>query len=311
VTGSAPGKAILFGEHAVVYGYPAIAVPIRGVAVQATVSVLAGDEPGSVTIEAPDIDYAAQLDSQRLDDPLQLAVKLALEECSGGQLQALTLRIVSDIPVASGMGSSAAVSVAILRGVAAHFGTTITAERTSELAYEVEKLHHGTPSGIDNTVIAFGRSIYFVKDVTLEQIRVPRPFTLLLGDTGKPSPTRELVAAVRQRWLAEREPVEAVFRSIGELSRQARAAIETGEISALGPLMSRNQSLLQEIGVSSPELDQQIEAALEAGALGAKLSGAGGGGTMIALVEQNLAAPIGAALLSAGASRVITSEVSQ
>jgi mevalonate kinase len=305
----APGKAILFGEHAVVYGHPAIAVPIHGVAAHATVSSRQDGDPGSVWIDAPNIGYAAWADFSLPDDPLQLAVRLALEEFDGELPKALELRIESDIPVASGMGSSAAVTVAILRVMATHFEAMISPERTAELAFEVEKLHHGTPSGIDNSVIAIERPIYFVMDMPVEVIRVPRPFSMVLADTGKPSATRALVDSVRDRWIADRAAIETDFRSIGDVTREARAAIEAGEISALGPLMTHNQGLLGKIGVSSPELERLIDAAVGAGALGAKLSGAGGGGTMIALVEPDRATDIENALVTAGASRIITSEV--
>lgn len=309
MTGSAPGKAILFGEHAVVYGQPAIAVPVQGVTARATIRRLSEGPPGSLRIEAPSIGFAAEFDEDRTDEPLQLAVKLAIRE-SGSQPQAaLELRIESDIPVASGLGSSAAVTVAILRAVAEYFEASLAPQRAAELAYQVEQLHHGTPSGIDNSVIALGQPIYFVRGQDLQPMRVAQPFLLVLADSGKRSPTRELVEAVRQRRSVDPEAMDAAFRSIGEIADRARTAIEGGGLEALGPLMSANQALLQEIGVSSPELERLIAAAHEAGASGAKLSGAGGGGIMIALIDSDRSASLEAALQAAGAVRTIVTEV--
>ncbi len=175
--------------------------------------------------------------------------------------------------------------------------------------YQTEVIHHGTPSGIDNTVIAFERPVFFTRGKPIETLHVRRPFWLVIGDTGIGSPTREVVGDVRRAWQAEPEKYEALFDRIGAVAVRARKAIEKGRSSTLGRLMGENQKLLQAIGVSSPELEKLIHAARAAGAMGAKLCGAGRGGNMIALVAPQRAQAVAAAVHQAGAVHVIVTEV--
>jgi mevalonate kinase len=141
-----------------------------------------------------------------------------------------------------------------------------------------EKIHHGTPSGIDNTVIAFEKPVYFVKGKVMDVCWVGRPFRLAIGDTGIVSQTRVAVGEVRAALEQDRERYEEIFDDIGTLAHMGREAVEVGDVEAIGRLMDANQKLLRLIGVSSPELEGLIEAARQGGALGAKLSGAGRGG---------------------------------
>jgi mevalonate kinase len=221
----------------------------------------------------------------------------------------LTVHITSTIPVASGLGSGAAVAVAILRALSEFLGQPIPDERVSALAYEVEKLHHGTPSGIDNTVITYARPVYFVKGQPIETLQVGAPFTIVIGDTGLSAPTKESVGDVRKLWQADPIRWEKVFDEIKEIVRKARRAIESGDGAALGPLMDENHALLQHLTVSSPALDELTAAARRSGALGAKLSGGGRGGNMIALVRPEDADKTAAALEKAGAKRAIITTV--
>jgi mevalonate kinase len=138
---------------------------------------------------------------------------------------------------------------------------------------------------------------------------VARPIHLLIADTGIPSPTKVAVGDVRRSWEQNRSRLEALFDAAGDIARQARSAIETGATTQLGPLMDQNQAVLVEMGVSSPELAQLIAAARAAGAAGAKLSGGGRGGNMIALVAPETAGPVARALRNAGAVRVIRTTV--
>ena len=306
---SAPGKVILFGEHAVVYGKPALAVPVNAVKAQAEVTELADASSGTIRIEAPDAGIDLWLHEMHRDDPLAMAVRLVFAEIGRKPSAALHIRVESDIPLASGMGSSAAVSVAVLRALAAHLGHELPPERASALAFEVEKLHHGTPSGIDNIVVAYEQPVYFIPGSAPRTLNVTAAFTLMIGDTGETSATREVVAAVRERWNADPTSMEPVFSEIGSLTDRALRLIEHGEASSLGPLMDRNQALLKKIDVSSTGLERLINAAKQAGALGAKLSGAGRGGVMIALVTPASSAAVEAALRDAGAVRTIRTEV--
>lgn len=303
---SAPGKVILFGEHAVVYGRPALAVPVSQVRATATIEPA---PPGSgLTIIAPQVGKHLSLASSPSDEPLSLAARLTLE-CLHTREPDAILTISSTIPVAGGLGSGAAVSTALVRALAGFLGCELDNARISELVFEVEKIHHGTPSGIDNTVIAYEQPIYFIRGHPVQRLKTGAPFTLLIGDTGISSPTREAVAQVRRAWEEQTARYEALFDRIGAVAEQARAAIETGDIRRLGLLMDENQALLVEIGVSSPELDALVRAARSAGALGAKLSGAGRGGNMVALVEESTAATVEEALTQAGAARVIRTSV--
>jgi mevalonate kinase len=309
-TAAAPGKIILVGEHAVVYGQPALAVPIFTVQARAVVQAEPTAASDRVQIRAPRIglDHAlAELDP---DHPLAQIINLVREELKISRLPALTLHIHSEIPIAAGLGSSAAVSAAVIRALAAFLGHPLTDGQVSELTYQAEKIYHGTPSGIDNTVIAFSRPVYYRKGRPPEPFQIPQPFTLVIGDTGSPSLTSETVGAVRRGWEKQPERYQALFDAIGDLARRVRQDLEAGELKEVGPLLTENHRLLKSLGVSTPALDQLVEAAVEAGALGAKLSGGGGGGNMIALVEKEHAETLAGTLLEAGAAGTLISEVS-
>jgi len=309
ISASAPGKVILFGEHAVVYGHPAIAVPVDKVKARAIVQADPRGGPGEVRIQAPGINLDSLLSDLPKENPLAFAVRGVLSHLGINLPPACEIRITSTIPVASGMGSGAAVSVAVVRAFSAFMGSPMRDEEVSALAYEVECIYHGTPSGIDNTVVTYAVPVYFAREHPIETLAVPKPFTLLIGDTGISSPTSIAVGDVRQAWQKNPTLYEHCFSAIGEISRRARQWIESGNLQALGALMNDNHALLQKIGVSSPELDRMVEAAISAGASGAKLSGAGRGGNMIALATPEDAPDIARALYNVGASNVIITEV--
>jgi mevalonate kinase len=300
----APGKIILFGEHAVVYGRPAIAVPVFQVHAEVTVA----PHPGGVEIDAADIAQRYDLRDAPADDPIATMIERMCARL-GVAPNDFAVRIRSTIPVARGLGSGAAVSVAIGRALARFFARDLPREELSALAYEIEKLHHGTPSGIDNTVIAFEQPVYFVKGQLIESFRVAQPFLIAIADTGIVSPTKIAVGDVRRAWQVDRARYDALFDQIGALARDARAAIERGDVEALGPLMNANQALAREIGVSSPEIEKLIDAARRAGARGAKLSGAGRGGNVIVLVDDGNRETVERALADAGARGVIVTRV--
>jgi mevalonate kinase len=307
-TGQAPGKVILFGEHAVVYGRPALAAPVSQVMAHAQVE---SGAPGSgFSIDAVDLKRRFQLDDVPEGDPLAVAVRLALARLA---LPAPDWRLTvrSTIPIASGLGSGAAVSAAIIRALAQAAGQDWTPEILSELVYEVEVLHHGTPSGVDNTVIAHGRPVYFVRGQAPLIFPIGRPFRLAIADSGIGSPTKITVGDVRAGWQNAPQRFETLFDGIGRIVEAARAAIAAGEPAKLGPLMDANHALLAEMGVSCPPLDRLVLAARSAGAGGAKLSGGGRGGNMIALVSAETGEPVAAALRKAGAVRVIVTPVGE
>ncbi len=309
---TAPGKIILFGEHAVVYGRPAVAAPVTQVRAQAVVedALQAG-----VRLVAPDIGRDYRLSEARQRDPFARSIWVVKEEAGLSELPDLRITIRSTIPIASGLGSGAAMAAAVIRALAQHLGLSrlATDERVSELTYQVETLLHGTPSGIDNTVVAHEKPVYFVRQEPanrIETLVVARPLRLLVADTGVASATKSVVGDVRRQWSADPDRFEGIFDGCGRLARLARRALERGVISELGRLMTENHALLREMTVSSVELDGLVAAATSAGALGAKLSGAGRGGNMIALVTRETEEEVGQALLSAGATNVMRSILS-
>jgi mevalonate kinase len=307
---TAPGKIILFGEHAVVYGHPAIAVPVTQVYARATVTPDIHGPSGKLQIDAPDIDLSTSLGDLPKGDPIGEAIQGVIYELGVARIPPCTLKVRSTIPIASGLGSGTAVSVAIIRSLAGFLGQPLTPEIVSKLAFDVEKIHHGTPSGIDNTVVTCGRPVYFVKDEVIETFPISKPFTIVIGDTGIRSPTKKTVRDVRTSRFAEPTFYDHIFSAIGSLTKTARQAIEGGYPERLGPLMDENHALLQQMGVSSPELDQLIAIAKQGGALGSKLSGGGRGGNMIALVTPEQAKPIAQALHDGGAVNTIITMVS-
>lgn len=306
-TSSAPGKIILFGEHAVVYGRPALAAPVTQV--HADVDVSDSLRPG-IWIDAPDVNLRAELNTLPSDHPIASIIHNFLFISRVAPFPDLEVKITSTIPVASGLGSGAAVTVALTRALSSHLNYSMTDEDVNAFTYEIEKLHHGTPSGIDNTVITYAKPVYFVKGQTMETIRVGKPFTIVIGDTGISAPTKESVGDVRRLWRNDMSRWESVFDKVTEISFTARRAIEQGHWEMLGELMNENHKLLQKLTVSSPGLDRLVDAACEVGALGAKMSGGGRGGNMIALVMPHMADEVSRSLTEAGARNTIITQVS-
>lgn len=308
VESSAPGKVILFGEHAVVYGEPAIAVPVSEVEARATVEP--APSGSGLTLVAADLEQRFTLAEAPPRDPLALAARLTLDRLSASVPDA-TIVVRSSIPIASGLGSGAAVSTAIVRALAEFMDRPLSPALVSELVFEVERIHHGTPSGIDNTVIAYEQPVYFVRtDASGPHLMsVGAPFTLVIADTGLPSPTKRLVSRVRTEWRLDRARYEKLFKEIGDVAREGYRKITAGDVAALGPLMDRNHALLIQLGVSSPTLDELVDAARGAGASGAKLSGAGQGGNVVALANAEDAQNVVEVLKEAGAVHVILTTV--
>jgi len=306
IVSSAPGKVILFGEHAVVYERAAIAAPVAQV--RATVTVEPAPSGSGLTLVASDLGRSVRLATAPEDDPLAAAARLALAHLSAPAPDGV-LTINSTIPIASGLGSGAAVSTALVRGLAGFLDHTMGPAEVSEIVFEVEKIHHGTPSGIDNTVVAYEQPVYFVRGRPVERLAVGESLTLLIADTGTPSPTGKIVAQVRRGWQREPARYDALFDQIGDIVEEARRAIEAGNVDTLGELMDDNHELLIKLGVSSLQLNDLVETARFAGALGAKLSGAGRGGNMIALVDGDMADEVAEALRDAEAVGVIRTNV--
>ena len=309
ITTTAPGKIILFGEHAVVYNRPAIAVPVTQVRAKATITANLTGQAGEVQVVSKEIGLDSRLDNLPDDHAVVLAIRQVMEMLGVTHLPALRLQISSTIPIAAGLGSGTAISVVIARALSAFLGYPLEDDQVSHIAYIVDQKHHGTPSGIDNTVIAYAQPIFFIRGNPFERLCPRQSFTLIIGHTGTASPTVEAVGDVRRNWQADPATSERIFDEIGSIARDARRAIENGAVEDLGPLMTHNQALLRELTVSSAELDSLVDAALASGASGAKLCGGGRGGNMIALAPPENADAVAAALRAAGAVNTIITRV--
>jgi len=296
---SACGKIILLGEHAVVYGFPAIAVPVRELRAWADFA----ESRSPFRIEAPAIGLDAPLEDLPAEHPLAFCVRRSLEILHT-TLPAGCLTVTSEIPVASGLGSGAAVSTAIVRVLASAAGQTLPPEEVSRIVFEVERIYHGTPSGVDNTVIAHERPIYFRRGLEPQILAVGAAIHFLIADSGVRSETRHAVGGVRERRQADPARYEGLFKFIGDLAEQGREYLESGDPEMLGRTMFECHGMLDAIGVTTPGLDRLVAAARGAGALGAKMSGAGLGGNVIALVDPQRFASVESALRDSAAVAV-------
>ena len=256
-TASAPGKVILLGEHAVVFGHRAIAA---AVSLQTTVTVYR--RPGPSRVEQTSI-----------QDP-RLAAAVATEVAADG----IGVRISSDVPMGCGMGSSAALAIAVVQAITRLEGREASLRELVDRGFALERVFHGNPSGLDHTVSASGGALLFRKGAPAEDLRVKKPLRLVIANTGTPSNTAQMVEGVRRR-----NPVELLMR-LGALVEMAAAAISRGD--PIGGYLNDAHRCLRLMGVSTPQLDELCRAMEAAGSTGAKLSGAGGGGIAIALVDE-------------------------
>lgn len=304
-TASAPAKVILFGEHAVVYKQPALAVPVSSLRVTAIVTahdrfqMIASDIQQEITSETLETQF---------DNALTRMTRLVLNHF-GANPPAVRIELQSQIPIASGLGSGAAVSTALGRAIALALDENLANEDLNRMVYEVEQGHHTYPSGVDNTVIVYEQPVYFIRDTTLQTFQVNHPVRLLIADTGIAAPTAAAVEDVRRLFNHAPQATQFIFDSIGNIVQRAKSALERSDIRELGQLALLNHELLQKLTVSSPALDRLVEAAVAAGAAGAKMSGGGRGGNMIAFAHQDRMQPVYDALLAAGAHRVIETTI--
>ncbi|MBW2968252.1 mevalonate kinase [Candidatus Woesearchaeota archaeon] len=255
---------ILVGEHAVVYGQPAIA---------------AGLHLGT-SAEVTEGESYSETDGQ----PVPLTDRF--REIAGAVERKLRVgrheyTIHSLIPIGKGYGSSAALGAALARAISAHYSMYLTDGQICDAAYEVEKLMHGDASGIDNTVATYGGLIWFVKGRNPQQLRPKERLNIIVTDTGIPRNTKDAIAKA-----AQHPRREEIFTEIGLIAHYARYCIESADLTGLGDIMNQNHQLLQKLGVSHPSLDEICAAALGSGALGAKMTGGGLGGCAISLVTE-------------------------
>jgi mevalonate kinase len=308
--GSASAKIILFGEHAVVYGQPAVAIPIQDIRASAAVSI--DTSVSTPIIEAKDLKIETTFSAASYPEaivPIIKVIELINEKIVKLPKSGWRLTIWSKIPLGRGLGSSAAISIAIIRALAKAMMKFISPKELIKYSFELEKIHHGTPSGIDNTVISLEKPVLFRKDHEPSAIQIASMF-FVVGDTGISKKTGDVVAQVAEAREKNREQYDRIFSQIGQIARQGSLALKDGDVKKIGKLMDENHILLQRINVSSPELENLIDAAKAKGALGAKLCGAGKGGCMVAVAKDGTTAGIIAReLMKAGAARSFTTKL--
>lgn len=286
----APGKAILFGEHSVVYGKPAIAVAINRFA---QVEVGEGTDPETHVDVAP-LGIEGYLDTEeetyrchanQLETGIFKYVLKALTtiEKETDHTTGLNVTVDIDIPIASGLGSSAAITVASLAAFARYHQIEFEKEEIAQLAHRVELDVQGAASPIDTTLSTYGGAIYLSKDAE-EVIQLPVDYNLplVIGHTPREGNTAKLVKSVRIKKEKYPSIIDPVLKSMEELAAEARKTLLAKDEKRLGELMNINHGLLDALGVNTPELSRMVYLAREKGALGAKITGAGGGGSIIA-----------------------------
>ena len=233
IQATAPAKIILLGEHAVVYGQLAIAIPISGLRATA---VAEPTTPGSglqIVLSDTEVILPVKIQAETIDHPLNLIASQILSLLDEPPPD-LTITVKSAIPIASGLGSGAAISAVVGRVLSSALHHSIDNAQLNNIVYQVEKLHHGTPSGIDNTVIVHERPVYFVKGQNLDFFSVTGRFHFLIADTGISALTRIAVGDVNRLFSERPEHYQSIFESIGNLVMQARTTLENGNPTELG-----------------------------------------------------------------------------
>ncbi len=274
------GKAILFNEHFVVYGVPAI---VSAIGKYTIAKVNPMDKTGWKIIDNRKATprYKEDKLEQQKDSIDRIFKKMNIDLSNEG----LEITLDGTLHCASGIGASAASCVAIARALSNHYGLNLSDEQINDIAFEAEKGYHGNPSGIDNTASAYGGLIWFEKgeNNVIERISIPVPVEIVMGDSGKVANTATAVAGVRDRKEKNPKKYEEIFDRAENIAYLAKNALINEDYKEIGKLMNENHKLLQQIEVSSRELDFMVKLARDNGALGAKLTGGGLGGSIIAL----------------------------
>jgi len=299
---SAPGKLILFGEHFVVYGLPAIATAIEA----RTTAIVEKADKYSLEDNRPETPgYKVEKYGQQIDSVKRIFKAMRIDP----NKTPVKINLGGDLVAASGVGASAASCSAIAAALNDYFGLGFDKEKLNEIAYEGEKGYHGVPSGIDNSCSTFGGFIWFKKELensTVSHIDLELSLPMVIGNTGITSNTSKVVEEVKKEKEKNPEKFKTIFDMYTGLVGDARAAIERKDLDGIGKLMGKNHGLLRELGVSCKELEELVDIALKNGALGAKLTGTGRGGLMIALVGDQNARKVAAAFENAGYKSQIT-----
>ena len=307
------GKVILFNEHFVVHGIPAI---VSGIGDYTEAEVCS---PGTEDQDCPgkgkgvivtDVRPATEgyKDKKRKDQAD--SIKYILETMGKDPEIDIHIKLGGPLYAASGVGASAASCAAIVRALGGYFDLELTDERVNELAFEGEKGYHGTPSGIDNSAATYGGLLMFEKTDSAPKIdpfNLREPVEIVMGNTGIVANTKAAVSGVKQRREQNPEKYDDIFTRARKLAGEARSALEAFELVKVGALMNKNHELLQDIEVSHELLEKLVDIARGEGAPGAKLTGGGVGGYMVALTPgAQLQDKVAAALEAEGFNALIT-----
>jgi mevalonate kinase len=278
--GSGYGKVILFGEHFVVHGVPGIVSAIDSTTDAEVKKTGTGIQVKDDRKTAKG--YSEEKRLQQLESIDRMLKAMGIDPKTP-----LNIWIGGTLPGFSGLGASAASSVAIARAIAEELKMKIPDEKINQIAYEGEKAYAGTPSGIDNTAATYGGLMWFQKNTAggpdnIQKLAVKKPVEIVIGSTGKVANTKAMVEGVAERKRKNPEKYDPLFKRAEQLAIEGRKALEAYDLKKVGELMNENHTLLQGIEVSSRELDLLVDAAKKQGAFGAKLTGGGGGGCMVA-----------------------------
>jgi len=283
--GSGFGKVILFGEHFVVHGVPGIVSAIDSTVDAEVKKIVEGITVKDERKGAKG--YTIKKSTQQKESIERMLKTMGIDQ----EKASLEIWLGGNLPGFSGIGASAASSVAIARAIAEEFEMDLPDEKINEIAYEAEKAYAGTPSGIDNTAATYGGLIWFKRNLsggpdTIEKLSIREPVEIIIGNTGIVADTKEMVTGVAARKKRNPEKYNPLFKQAEDLAFTARKALEKFDLRKVGKLMNENHRLLQEIEVSCKELDYLVNLARKQGAFGAKLTGGGGGGCMVALTPS-------------------------
>lgn len=298
-------KIILIGEHAVVYNKPAIAIPLKNITCKVTITE---NNLNDIVIMS-DLFQGSISELPIFLESLKVVIIETLKILNSSKNN-ITVIIDSDIPLQRGMGSSASVSIAIIRSLFHYFNKTLTTEKTLELVHISEKLLHGNPSGIDATVITTEQAIYFKKNEPFKLLNLNLACYLIIADSGITGSTKEAINMVKKIKKEDTFKHTTIMNHLENLSNQMLQFIMKNHLKKIGEIMTNAHHYLQQLNLSTPLIDKLVSVALKNGALGAKLTGGGLGGCIIALAQTiEQAEVISQKLKENGAQKVFINKI--
>jgi mevalonate kinase len=284
----APGKSILFGEHAVVYGYPAIAISLnRGSRCRISETkknkLVIKFENYNQTFRAKNIEELGKVLPYKYKQLLK-AFKIVIKRYNI-QLKNLEISLSSTLFPGAGLGSSASIAASLIKALSCFYELGLRKGEINSLAYELEKIVHGTPSGIDNTICTHGNAIYF-KDGKFDFIEIPPKVMFLITYTNIEHDTKEAINRIKKLRDTNPKQTQNYLKEIGHITNKARVALNNKNFPMIGKLMNLNQHYLSKLQISNEVIDNIRDISLKNGAFGSKLTGAGLGGCVITLGDE-------------------------